>query len=126
MALAVPWAMMADTDTSTAVPMTPVPLADAAAVESFIGDHPRALVEFVTRGCGICASLEPVMTNVARAHPDLAVGVVDARDDPQLIDRYTIASVPLLILFVDGDPRGRLAEGFQTGEAIDAFIDASV
>ena len=117
---------MAGSDTQPEVPAAPVSLTDAAAVETFIERYPRALVEFVTRGCGICASLEPVMTNVARAHPELAVGVVDARDDPQLIDRYAIASVPLLVVFTDGIPQGRLAEGFQTGEAIDAFIAASV
>mgnify|MGYP002760297923 FL=1 len=126
MPLAALGGMMAGPDTQAEVPASPVTLADAAAVEAFIQRYPTALVEFVTRGCGICASLEPVITNVARAHPALAVGVVDARDDPQLIDRFAIASVPLLVVFVDGTPQGRLAEGFQTGDAIDAFIAASV
>jgi Thioredoxin. len=119
------WAMTGS-DAQLETPVKPVGLADAAAVDAFVEEHPTALVEFVTRGCGICASLEPVITNVARAHDELAVGVVDARDDPVLIDRFTVSSVPLLIVFVDGTPTGRLAEGFQTGAAIDAFIADSV
>ena len=121
----VPWAMTGS-DVRLETPVMPVSLADAAAVDAFVEEHPTALVEFVTRGCGICASLEPVVTNVARAHDELAVGVVDARDDPALIERFSISSVPLLIVFVDGTPTGRLADGFQTGAAIDAFIDDSV
>jgi len=117
---------MTGSDAKLETPVMPVRLADAAAVDTFIEQHPTALVEFVTRGCGICASLEPVITNIARAHEELAVGVVDARDAPELIERFTISSVPLLIVFVDGTPTGRLADGFQTGAAIDAFIAASV
>ncbi|PNW65374.1 UNVERIFIED_CONTAM: hypothetical protein BEN50_23355 [Euhalothece sp. KZN 001] len=117
---------MTGSDVRLETPEMPVSLADAAAVDAFVEEHPTALVEFVTRGCGICASLEPVVTNVARAHDELAVGVVDARDDPALIERFSINSVPLLIVFVDGTPTGRLADGFQTGAAIDAFIDDSV
>ena len=126
MPLAPIWSAMKGSDAQLETPVMPVRLADAAAVDAFVEEHSTVLVEFVTRGCGICASLEPVITNVARAHDELAVGVVDARDDPALIDRFTISSVPLLIVFVDGTPTGRLAEGFQTGDAIDAFIDDSV
>ncbi|MFW5974208.1 MAG: thioredoxin family protein, partial [Natrialbaceae archaeon] len=44
----------------------PVSLADEAALDAFVADAPVALVEFYTDGCGICASMEPVLGNVAR------------------------------------------------------------
>ena len=75
-----------DADRSTA-PGRPVSLADEDALDAFVDDAPVALVEFYTDGCGICASMEPVLGNVARGvETDLSVGLVNPRDDPPLVD----------------------------------------
>ena len=89
----------------------PIDLADAAALDEFVADHDVALVEFYTDGCGICAIMEPVLSNVARA-TDAAVALVNPRDDPPLVERFDVRSVPLLVLFVGGEPVARRAEGF--------------
>ena len=102
----------------------PVPLADADALDAFVGDTGVALVEFYTDGCGICASMEPVIGNVARGvETDLAVGLVNPRDDPPLIERFEVTSVPLFVLFVDGEPVARRAEGFIPGDDLAAWVD---
>jgi thioredoxin-like negative regulator of GroEL len=102
----------------------PVSLADAEALDAFVADAGVALVEFYTDGCGICASMEPVIGNVARGvAADLAVGLVNPRDDPPLIERFDVRSVPLFVLFVDGEPVARRAEGFVPGEDLAAWID---
>ena len=113
----------ADTTADTQAATRPTNLADEAALDDFISEHEIALVEFYTEGCALCASIEPVIGNVARAHDDLAVGVVNPRDDPVLIERFQIQSAPTLVLFEDGEVVGRLASGFQGGDAIDAFLD---
>ncbi len=89
----------------------PVALADAEALADFVESHDRALVEFYTDGCGICQSMEPVLGVVARSS-SVAVGTLNPRDDPPLIDQFTIKSVPLFVLFIDGEPADRRAEGF--------------
>ena len=90
----------------------------------FVDDAPVALVEFYTDGCGICASMEPVIGNVARGvEADLAVGLVNPRDDPPLVERFDVRSVPLFVLFVDGEPVARRAEGFIPGEDLAAWVD---
>jgi thioredoxin-like negative regulator of GroEL len=89
----------------------PVSLADEAELDAFVESHDVALVEFYTAGCAICQSMEPVLTNVARAS-GAAVGTVNPRDDPPLVERFDVRSVPLLVLFVDGEPVARRAEGF--------------
>ncbi|GAA0714670.1 thioredoxin-like negative regulator of GroEL [Halorubrum trapanicum] len=102
----------------------PVSLADADALDEFVADAAVALVEFYTDGCGICASMEPVIGNVARGvEADLAVGTVNPRDDPPLIERFDVRSVPLFVLFVDGEPVARRAEGFIPGEDLAAWVD---
>jgi thioredoxin-like negative regulator of GroEL len=99
----------------------PESLADADALDAFVADADAALVEFYTNGCGICASMEPVIGNVAR-ELDIAVATVNPRDDPPLVERFDVRSVPLFVLFVDGEPVARRAEGFVPGDDLAAWI----
>jgi len=99
----------------------PVSLADAAALDAFVADVDAALVEFYTDGCGICASMEPVLGNLAR-ELDVAVGLVNPRNDPPLVERFDVRSVPLLVLFVDGEPVARRAEGFIAGDDLSEWV----
>ena len=103
-------------------PQRPVALSSEADLDRFVDAHDRVLVDFYTDGCSVCAGIEPVLGNVARAHDDLAVATINPRTDPPLIERFSIKSVPTLVLFENGAIVGRLAEGFQGGDAIDAFL----
>ena len=100
----------------------PVDLADEADLEAFVSASEVALVEFYTEGCGICRSMEPVLGNVARAL-DVRVGLLNPREDPSLVDRFDVRSVPLFVLFVGGEVVGRLAEGFVSGDELTEWID---
>jgi thioredoxin 1 len=102
----------------------PVHLADGDDLDSFVAAADVALVEFYTEGCGICASMEPVLGNVAR-ESDAAVGLINPRDDPPLVEAYDVRSVPLLVLFEDGTPVARLADGFQGTESVLAFLEGT-
>ncbi|MFC4550602.1 MULTISPECIES: thioredoxin family protein [Halorussus] len=117
----------ATTETAEAVeaaetPEKPVDLADADELDEFIAAHDRALVEFHTQGCSLCQAIQPVLGNVARA-TDVAVGTMNPRDDPPLVEAYDVRSVPTLLLFEDGELVDRLAEGFQGTEAVVAFVE---
>ena len=113
--------MRADLPTESP-PNRPVALDTEADLDRLVDAHTRVLVDFYTDGCSVCAGIEPVLGNVARAHDDLVVAMINPRDDPPLIERFSIASVPTLLLFENGSVVGRLAEGFQGGDAIDAFL----
>jgi thioredoxin-like negative regulator of GroEL len=66
--------------------------------------------------------MEPVLGNLARAL-DIHVGLINPRDDPPLVERFDVRSVPLFVLFVDGEPVGRLAEGFVPGDDLTDWIE---
>jgi thioredoxin-like negative regulator of GroEL len=102
----------------------PTHLADAAALDAFLTDHELALVEFYTEGCSMCAAMEPVLGTVARVldADAVAVGLVNPRDDPPLVERFAVSSVPTLVLFRDGEAVARRAEGFQGAEAVLDFV----
>ena len=108
-----------------AQPGRPTSLADESALDDFLAGTDAALVEFYTEGCGICASMEPVLGNVAR-EVDVDVALVNPRDDPPLVERFDVRSVPLFVLFVDGEPVARRAEGFVPGDDLAAWVREGV
>jgi thioredoxin-like negative regulator of GroEL len=96
-------------------------LKDGAALDAFVADNPLALVEFYTEGCGICASMEPVLGVLAR-QTDAAIGLINPRDDPALVERFDVRSVPLFVRFVDGEAVGRRADGFVGADELAAWV----
>ena len=106
---------MQDTDTN------PVRVETAAELDTLIGESDRLLVEFVTEGCGACAAMEPVLGVVAK-QTGVPVVVVNPRDDPVLIERFDVRSVPTLVLFEDGEAVDRLSEGFVGAERVIEFL----
>lgn len=112
-------------DASTASSNRPVSIADETELDAFVAGADVAVVEFYTEGCGICRSMEPVLTNVAR-QLDVAIGLVNPRDDPPLVERFDVRSVPLFVLFVDGEPVARRAEGFIAGDDLTEWIEGRI
>jgi thioredoxin-like negative regulator of GroEL len=97
-------------------------LTSEAELDTFVTEASVVLVEFYTDGCGICQSMEPVLSNLARGLA-IQVGTVNPRDDPPLIDRFDVQSVPLFVLFVDGEPIARRADGFISGDDLTDWIE---
>lgn len=109
---------MQDTETPA-----PIKVETAADLDTAVEDHDRVLVEFYTEGCGACASMEPVLNIVAR-ETDVPVVLVNPRDEPVLIERFDIQSVPTLVLFERGAEVKRLAEGFVGAERVVEFVES--
>jgi thioredoxin 1 len=100
----------------------PTHLADATELDAFLAAHDRVLLEAYTDGCSACGAMEPVLGTVARAS-DVAVAYLNPREDPVLVERLNVTSVPLLVYYEDGEPRRRLADGFQGADAVLEFVD---
>ena len=113
---------MSNTEAGTPRRNRPVELADGAALEAFVSGADAAVVEFYTEGCGICRSMEPVLGNLAR-ELDVPVGYINPRDDPPLVERFDVRSVPLFVRFVGGEPVARRADGFISGDDLAAWAD---
>ncbi len=111
------------TDTDSITPEKPSHLADADELDAFVAENDLALVDLYTEGCSLCQAIEPVVGNVARV-TDAAVALCNPRDDPQLIDRFDVRSVPTLLLFEEGELVAKMAEGFQGTDAIVEFVES--
>jgi thiol-disulfide isomerase/thioredoxin len=99
----------------------PTRVETAAELDALIDAHERLLVDFFTDGCGACAAMEPVLGGVAK-ETGVPVALVNPRDDPVLIERFDVRSVPTLVRFEDGEAVGRLAEGFVGAERVVEFL----
>ncbi|PGF14105.1 thiol reductase thioredoxin [Natrinema sp. CBA1119] len=95
----------------------PVQLHDMADYDDLLAAHDLVLLEFVTSGCGICASMEPVLSGVARSAPGV-VATVNAGLVPDLAAEFGVQSVPTLVVLRDGEEVARLDDGFQSSETL--------
>jgi len=103
-------------------PARPISLETEADLEELIADQQVVLLELYTEGCGLCQQMEPVLGLVAR-ETEATVATINPREDPPLIDRFDVRSVPLLVCFVDGEPVSRLADGFVDTESVLTWLE---
>ncbi|KPL84038.1 hypothetical protein SE15_02295 [Thermanaerothrix daxensis] len=89
------------------------PLSEADFDEKVLNASLPVLVEFSAVWCGPCRRLEPELDKLAKMLGNrVQCYKVDVDDNPDLAFRYQILSVPTVILFQNGEPRGRI-NGYQ-------------
>ncbi len=115
-----------ETPADSNAPRTPVQVDSTTDYDELIEAHDLVLLEFVTSGCGICASMEPVLGTVARSAPGV-VATVNAGLVPDLAGEFGVRRVPTLVVLKDGIEVERLDDGFQDAatlvEALETHAD---
>ena len=63
------------------------------------------LVDFWASWCGPCRMLAPTIAQIAEEKQGIVkVGKINVDDSPELASQYGIASIPTLMVFVNGEP----------------------
>ena len=75
---------------------------DPRTFDDTIGGEP-VLVDFWAPWCRPCRALEPVLEQLERR---IAVARLNIDEHPDIAGRYEILSIPTVMLFADGEPRG--------------------
>ncbi len=90
--------------------------------QTVLGSKAPAVVDFWAPWCSPCLRLAPAFDAAAARHAKAAVFFkLNIDDNPALVGRYGIQSIPTLILFQDGVERERLI-GTVGGEEIAEMI----
>src|SRR6187401_1497824 len=62
------------------------------------------LVDFWAEWCGPCHAVAPVLDRIVEDHPELKLVKVNIDEEQSLANRYGVSSIPLIMLFRDGEP----------------------
>jgi thioredoxin 1 len=99
---------------------TPVAAVDDSTFESEVlnADKP-VLVDFWAPWCGPCRLVSPVVESIGEKHAlKLTIAKVNTDENQQLAMRYSIFSIPTLIVFKDGREAARLV-GYMPQEVME-------
>lgn len=61
------------------------------------------LVDFFAEWCGPCQMQMPIIEEFAEETPDVHVYKVDIDESAKLAEKYSVMSIPTLIVFKDGE-----------------------
>jgi thioredoxin len=94
--------------------------------ERVLNSEQPVLVDFWAEWCAPCRMLSPVIDEVAGQYGDKAkVGKVNIDEQPELAQRFSVMSIPTLIMFKDGTVSGR-SVGVVAKNKISEMIDATL
>jgi thioredoxin 1 len=98
-------------------------MADAVTGETFdaevLESDKPVLVDFWAEWCGPCHAVSPVLDKIASERGDeLKLVKVNIDEQPELAQRFGVASIPTMILFKGGEPTNA-AVGAQPKSALE-------
>lgn len=80
------------------------------------------LVDFYAEWCGPCKMVQPELEALASTRNDIVVAKVNVDENNNLAERFSINSIPCMILFVDGEAKKTII-GYRTKQQLEAIID---
>lgn len=63
----------------------------------------KVIIDFYANWCGPCRMLAPILEDLDQEVSDLKIGKINVDDLGELAERYTVFSIPTLILIKDGE-----------------------
>ena len=83
------------------------------------------LVDFWAPWCGPCRMLGPIVEQLSEEMKTLKFGKVNVDEQPELSERFEVASIPTLLLFKNGNVIANRV-GAATKESLKEWINSSI
>ncbi len=82
----------------------PVEATETTFEQEVLTSDGKVIVDFWAEWCGPCHAVAPVLDRIADEH-SLKIVKVDIDSEQGLAERYGVASIPMMILFENGEPQ---------------------
>jgi thiol-disulfide isomerase/thioredoxin len=70
--------------------------------DDFISSHALSFLFISRPDCSVCQSLLPQVQELLEKYPEIHTGYINAEDVPEIAGRFSIFTVPVLLLFIEG------------------------
>lgn len=94
-------------------------------IESILEDNSKVVLDFWAAWCGPCKTISPKIEVLSEKFPDVLFGKINIDEEPSLIKKYDIKSIPTLIAFCNMEECARRT-GRASDEELQEFIINSV
>ena len=91
--------------------------------EEVLKSDKPVLVDFWATWCGPCQMQGPIVEELADEVSDVVIGKLDVDAEEDIAGRYSIMSIPTVILFKNGEIAAK-AVGLQTKDSLLSMISA--
>lgn len=71
-------------------------------VEDFINDHALSFLYISQPNCSVCHGLFPQVQALMTTYPEIHLGHINAAEVTEVAGRFSIFTVPVLLLFIEG------------------------
>jgi len=75
--------------------------------EEVLKSEKKVLVDFYADWCGPCRMIRPIIEEVAENNVDVKITSVNIEDEEELAEKYSISSIPCLVIFENGEETKR-------------------
>ena len=66
------------------------------------------ILDFYGDGCGNCKMLEGILKQLETEHPRVKFEKINIKDSPELVEKYQITTIPVLVFLKNGQEVAKL------------------
>ena len=104
----------------------PIPVSDSNFDQAVLQAEVPVLVDFWATWCAPCRMVAPVIEELAKEYEGrVSFAKVDVDHNPKTASKYSIMSIPTLIIFKNGQPLSHIV-GFRPKAELQQNLDAAL
>ena len=104
----------------------PITIADSNFDQTVLQSKTPVLVDFWAAWCRPCLMVAPILDELAEEYSGrIIIARVDVDQNPKTAARYSIMSIPTLLIFKKGEPISNIV-GFRPKEELKRSLDAAL